>query len=73
MECELAIAAIGVLAPLMLLQSLIVDVVGLWSGHEPVANITTDHTNPHSRAARTVVNTNESVGNFVIGVRGYLV
>ena len=73
MECELAIAAIGALAPLMLLQSLIADVVGLWSGHEPVANITTDPTNPHSGAARTVVNTNESVGNFVIGVRGHLV
>ena len=72
MEYELAIAAIGALAALMLLQSLIADVVGLRSGHEPVANIATDHANPHSRTARTVVNTNESVGNFVIGVRGYL-
>ena len=73
MEYEPAIAAIGALAALMLLQSLIADVVGLRSGHEPVANIATDHANLHSQAARTVVNSNESVGNFVIGVRGYLV
>ena len=62
------IAAIGGLAFLMFCQLIIADLIGIKSKHTPGGTIPTDHNNLLFRARRTMANTNESVGIFILAV-----
>ena len=60
-----SIAALGAVTALMLLQLVVADVVGIVNKHVPGSKIPDDHDNLLFRAARTVANTNESIGIFI--------
>ena len=62
------IAALGALALLMFFQLLVVDVIGIRSGHSPGSVIPPDHDNLLFRVSRTVANTNESIAIFILAV-----
>ena len=63
---ESTILSIGILAALMFIQLLIADIVGLFGGHKPGSGVEVDHGVLHFRAVRTVANTNESIGIFIL-------
>ena len=63
-----SIFAAGAMATLMLLQVLVVDVVGITSGHKPGHAIEADHDKLVFRVSRTVANTNESIAVFILGL-----
>ena len=65
---QITVAAIGGLAILMFCQLIIADLVGIRSKHTPGGTIPTDHNNLHFRVSRTMANTNESVGLFILAV-----
>lgn len=61
-----SVMAIGALAVLMFVQLLAADFIGIKNKHIPGASVPTDHNNMLFRATRTVANTNESIGLFVV-------
>ena len=65
---KITVLVLGLLALTFLFQLLIVDIVGLKSGHVPGHPIPADHNDALFRAARAVSNTNESVGIFILAV-----
>ena len=60
-----AIAALGYVAALLLVQVLVADVVGLSRKHVPGTPVDGDHADPLFRASRTVGNANESIAVFL--------
>ncbi|MEM1404067.1 MAG: MAPEG family protein [Pseudomonadota bacterium] len=62
------VTALGAMALLMLVQTLIVDVVGMRAKHVPGSTVAADHENPLFRASRAVGNTNETIAIFILGV-----
>ena len=60
-----AIASLGGLAALMLVQLLISDVFGIVNKHVPGTPVEADHGNALFRVSRAVANTNESVAIFI--------
>ncbi len=63
---EMAFLALGVLGGLMLVQLLVADFYGIKVKHQPGAAVKADHSNFLFRATRTVANTNESIGIFLV-------
>ena len=61
-----SVIALGVLAVLMLVQLLIADVIGIKQKHIPGTSVPSDHKLLLFRATRTVANTNESIGIFLV-------
>lgn len=60
-----AVAALGFVAALMVLQLLVADVLGILRKHVPGAPVTADHSDALFRATRAVANTNESIAIFI--------
>jgi uncharacterized MAPEG superfamily protein len=58
----------GALTLLLIVQILIADLIGIKSRHTPGSPVEADHQNLLFRATRTVVNTNESIGVYVLVV-----
>lgn len=65
---KITVLVIGLLALIFLLQLLIMDIVGIKSGHIPGHPVPADHDNALFRSARALSNTNESVGIFILAV-----
>jgi|TARA_B100000809_G_scaffold48858_1_gene43672 uncharacterized MAPEG superfamily protein len=65
---KITVLVLGLLALTFLLQLLIVDIVGLKSGHEPGHPIPANHNDALFRVARAISNTNESVRIFILAV-----
>lgn len=63
---ELTIYSWGVLALLMLVQMTIADVIGIQAKHTPGTPPKQSHDNALFRASRTVANTNESIGVYLV-------
>ncbi len=63
-----SVGAIGALALLMFIQIVAADVVGIRNKHVPGSAIPSDHNNLLFRVSRTVANTNESVGVFILAL-----
>lgn len=61
-----SVIALGALALMMLAQLLILDGVGIKRRHKPGYTIPSDHGDMHFRTFRTVANTNESIGIFLV-------
>ena len=61
-----AILALGALAILMFVQLLVADIVGIINKHIPGSVIPTDHQSLLFRVSRTMANTNESLGLFIV-------
>ena len=61
-----SILALGAVAVLMLVQVLCVDFIGIKKKHIPGAEIPSDHKLLLFRANRTIANTNESIGIFIV-------
>lgn len=61
----LAIAALGYISALMLVQILVSDVLGIAKKHTPGTPVRADHSDALFRASRTVGNTNESIAVFI--------
>ena len=71
MQIELyisSIAALGTMGLIMLLQLLAADVTGILRKHVPGTQVAADHEDALFRVTRTVGNTNESIGIFIIGL-----
>ncbi|WP_448567715.1 MAPEG family protein [Thalassotalea ganghwensis] len=60
------IAALGVLALLIFCQLIVADLLGIKYKHIPGSPVVADHSDLLFRATRTVANTNESLGIFII-------
>jgi uncharacterized MAPEG superfamily protein len=60
-----AIASIGIIGGLMLVQLVVADIIGIISKHTPGTPIAADHENLLFRAHRAHANTNESVAAFL--------
>jgi uncharacterized MAPEG superfamily protein len=60
-----AIASIGIIGALILVQLVVADIVGIISKHTPGAPIPADHETLLFRAHRAHANTNESVAAFL--------
>lgn len=65
-DYAMTLMAFAAMASLMLLQVLIADVAGIRAGHVPGSPVTADHGNFLFRASRTVANTNETIGVFIL-------
>lgn len=61
-----ALTAAVALAVLMLVQVLVVDFAGIRAKHVPGTSVPEDHSNFLFRATRTVANTNETFGLFLL-------
>jgi uncharacterized MAPEG superfamily protein len=60
-----AVASIGVIGGLLLLQLLVADVIGILKKHVPGTPVPADHQSLLFRAHRAHANTNESVAAFL--------
>lgn len=60
-----SVVALGAVAVLMFIQLLVADFIGIRNKHVPGSAIPSDHGLLLFRAARTVANTNESIGVFI--------
>jgi len=60
-----AVAAMGFVAALMMVQLLVADVLGITRKHTPGSSVPVDHSNLLFRATRAVGNINESIGIFL--------
>lgn len=63
---ETTILSWGALGLLLLIQILTVDVVGIRSRHVPGTPVEPSHASLHFRVTRTVANTNESLGAYIV-------
>lgn len=62
------LSALGAMALLMFVQTLVADFAGLRARHIPGAAIPADHDNYFFRVSRAAGNTNETIAIFVLGV-----
>ncbi len=60
-----AVAALGYVAVLMLVQLVVADVVGIRQRHVPGSPVEANHNSVLFRVGRTVGNTNESIAIFI--------
>ena len=60
------VAVFGAIGSLFLIQLLIVDVVGIMSGHQPGGQVEQAHERLLFRVVRAHANTNESVAAFIL-------
>lgn len=67
-DYQQTVTAIGAMALLMFVQTLIVDVVGMRAKHVPGSTVAVDHENLLFRVSRAVGNTNETIAIFLLGV-----
>ncbi len=63
---ELTTYSLGALALLMLVQMTVADVIGIRAKQIPGTPPEQNHENPLFRASRTVANTNESIGVYLV-------
>ena len=61
-----SIAGLGALVLLMFIQLVAADLIGVKNKHVPGSSIPSDHNLLLFRASRTVANTNESIGIFIL-------
>jgi uncharacterized MAPEG superfamily protein len=60
------VAALGFLASLLFVQLLAADLLGIKYKHVPGSQVNADHSDLLFRSTRTMANTNESLGLFVV-------
>ena len=60
------IAALAAVGGLQFVQLLVADAAGIKSGHKPGSSPEANHQKFHFRSVRTVANTNESLGIFIV-------
>ena len=60
--------ALAALALLMLVQTLVADLAGMRAKHVPGMPVTSGHSDFFFRATRTLANTNENIGAFLVAL-----